>query len=422
MKHQRYPPPTFVVATDSLAASATADARGSIADRRAATCGFNADRINTPRFRTTTPFSSSSSFITIPPGISPTALLDSPILLPNSQPSPTTGTFPAPILSYENAALNGSRDPDASTDTSAFRLKPPVNDSHPTLSNFDNQGYNVGPHALALADAPMDFEFPAEFPKEAAATICSRDLVIDMKPVNSMAQPNFIDTQVCGSDVPSNQTSIKRGPIKGKINGMHMEDQKGTFMGTGGGRTSEDGYSWRKYGQKQVKGSEYPRSYYKCTSPSCQVKKKIERSHDGQITEIIYKGAHNHPKMHSVRRGQLDSCYDVAEIDDGNENRVKLEAGWVAESGQKHNEPGSDWRAEGMERTSSPSVVTELSDLLSTAQGKPVFESVGTPELSSAVVSHEDDDDGITQGSISIGGYTDEEESDSKRRYFPKFL
>ncbi|KAL5553707.1 hypothetical protein UlMin_041108 [Ulmus minor] len=59
-------------------------------------------------------------------------------------------------------------------------------------------------------------------------------------------------------------------------------------------KPSDDGYNWRKYGQKQVKGSEYPRSYYKCTHPNCPVKKKVERSLDGQVTEIIYKGQHNH--------------------------------------------------------------------------------------------------------------------------------
>lgn len=68
-------------------------------------------------------------------------------------------------------------------------------------------------------------------------------------------------------------------------------------------RPSDDGYNWRKYGQKQVKGSEYPRSYYKCTHPKCPVKKKVERSHDGQVTEIVYKGDHSHsPKPQSSRR------------------------------------------------------------------------------------------------------------------------
>lgn len=59
-------------------------------------------------------------------------------------------------------------------------------------------------------------------------------------------------------------------------------------------KPADDGYNWRKYGQKHVKGSEYPRSYYKCTHSNCPVKKKVERSLDGQVTEIIYKGQHNH--------------------------------------------------------------------------------------------------------------------------------
>lgn len=67
-------------------------------------------------------------------------------------------------------------------------------------------------------------------------------------------------------------------------------------------RPSYDGYNWRKYGQKQVKGSEYPRSYYKCTHPNCPVKKKVERSLDGEIAEIVYKGEHNHSKPQPPRR------------------------------------------------------------------------------------------------------------------------
>lgn len=59
-------------------------------------------------------------------------------------------------------------------------------------------------------------------------------------------------------------------------------------------KPADDGYNWRKYGQKQVKGSEYPRSYYKCTHPNCPVKKQVERSVEGLVTEIIYKGQHNH--------------------------------------------------------------------------------------------------------------------------------
>eukprot|EP00976_Prorocentrum_cordatum_P079555 1183601-Prorocentrum_minimum.AAC.2 len=41
----------------------------------------------------------------------------------------------------------------------------------------------------------------------------------------------------------------------------------------------DDGYRWRKYGQKLVRGSPHPRSYYKCTyTGDCSVRRHVERT------------------------------------------------------------------------------------------------------------------------------------------------
>ncbi|GKA87214.1 probable WRKY transcription factor 57 [Tanacetum coccineum] len=57
----------------------------------------------------------------------------------------------------------------------------------------------------------------------------------------------------------------------------------------------EDGYRWRKYGQKAVKNSPFPRSYYRCTNSKCTVKKRVERSSADPTTVITtYEGQHCH--------------------------------------------------------------------------------------------------------------------------------
>ncbi|PON84366.1 WRKY domain containing protein [Trema orientale] len=72
------------------------------------------------------------------------------------------------------------------------------------------------------------------------------------------------------------------------------EGDRDCSAGGGGSITSEDGFYWRKYGQKQVVGSKYPRIYYKCMHLNCKVKKKVKRSDEGHITEILHSGVHNH--------------------------------------------------------------------------------------------------------------------------------
>ncbi|KAL6578751.1 WRKY Transcription Factor [Orobanche minor] len=59
---------------------------------------------------------------------------------------------------------------------------------------------------------------------------------------------------------------------------------------------SDDGCSWRKYGQKDILGAKYPRSYYRCTYRSvrnCLATKQVQRSdNDADVFDITYKCTH----------------------------------------------------------------------------------------------------------------------------------
>ncbi|XP_066355755.1 protein WRKY1-like [Miscanthus floridulus] len=60
-----------------------------------------------------------------------------------------------------------------------------------------------------------------------------------------------------------------------------------------------DEYSWRKYGQKPIKGSPHPRGYYKCSSVrGCPARKHVERCVDDPAMLIVtYEGEHNHNQL-----------------------------------------------------------------------------------------------------------------------------
>ncbi|KAG7023933.1 WRKY transcription factor WRKY24 [Cucurbita argyrosperma subsp. argyrosperma] len=186
------------------------------------------------------PLFSPSSFFTIPPGISPTQLLDSPVLLTSSnfQASPTTGA---------------------------------ISTGH-HQKNMKQEQHNLA-----------EFSFPRTNPTKSSS---SSSIMFQ----SSSMQQNQAWVSQAAFNFPPETT----------VNGGSKSDQHPQSQPKN--RASDDGYNWRKYGQKLVKGSENPRSYYKCTHPTCPVRKQVEKSLNGQITEIVYKSKHNHPKPEFPRR------------------------------------------------------------------------------------------------------------------------
>ncbi|KAL5211614.1 hypothetical protein ABZP36_022461 [Zizania latifolia] len=83
---------------------------------------------------------------------------------------------------------------------------------------------------------------------------------------------------------------------------------------------SADVWAWRKYGQKPIKGSPYPRGYYRCSSSKgCPARKQVERSRSDPNTFILtYTGEHNHSapthrnSLAGTTRNKLPSSFSSA--------------------------------------------------------------------------------------------------------------
>ncbi|KAI3918077.1 hypothetical protein MKX01_041397 [Papaver californicum] len=95
-----------------------------------------------------------------------------------------------------------------------------------------------------------------------------------------------------GKDSSNNKVAVKVNRSKKKVH----RPTRFAFQTKSVEDILDDGYRWRKYGQKAVKNSIYPRSYYRCTHHTCNVKKQIQRlSKDTSIVVTTYEGVHNHP-------------------------------------------------------------------------------------------------------------------------------
>ncbi|KAK2650098.1 hypothetical protein Ddye_017587 [Dipteronia dyeriana] len=73
-------------------------------------------------------------------------------------------------------------------------------------------------------------------------------------------------------------------------------EQVKVCSGTGLEGPLDDGYCWRKYGQKDILGANFPRGYYRCThrhAQGCLATKQVQRSdEDPSIFEVTYRGRH----------------------------------------------------------------------------------------------------------------------------------
>uniref|UniRef100_A0A5B7C2R3 Putative WRKY transcription factor 46 n=1 Tax=Davidia involucrata TaxID=16924 RepID=A0A5B7C2R3_DAVIN len=98
-----------------------------------------------------------------------------------------------------------------------------------------------------------------------------------------------------GSD-PDSKDQCHRDVFKKRKTLPRWTEQVRVCSGTGVEGPLDDGYSWRKYGQKDILGANFPRAYYRCTHRNvqgCLATKQVQRSdQDSSIFQVTYRGRH----------------------------------------------------------------------------------------------------------------------------------
>ncbi|PIN00150.1 hypothetical protein CDL12_08816 [Handroanthus impetiginosus] len=116
------------------------------------------------------------------------------------------------------------------------------------------------------------------------------------------------------ADGPECKNRPKRNST-GELEALSKPGKKPKYVVHAAGNVgiSGDGYRWRKYGQKMVKGNPHPRNYYRCTSAGCPVRKHIEKAMDntGEVV-ITYMGVHDHDKPVPKKRHGPKNTHLVA--------------------------------------------------------------------------------------------------------------
>ncbi|XP_030537315.1 probable WRKY transcription factor 33 isoform X2 [Rhodamnia argentea] len=286
-----------------------------------------------PRFRSTPPPSlplspppvSPSSYFAIPPGLSPTDLLDSPLLFSTSNVgSPTVGAFAGEAAGWRRSGSYGGAVKGEEKGFSEFSFQPHQSRSAAAATSLSSMSQSSS--ALVSVEVSSKDQESWNYYKPMMTT--DESLVRRGRETSEFAP-------IQNSAIPTSQASTQNltPPSEAFQANGNTNLQPAYFMREQ--KKSDDGYNWRKYGQKQVKGSENPRSYYKCTFPGCPTKKKVERSLDGHITEIVYKGTHNHAKPLSTRRSSSQSIQPPSSSTAYFENPDQLALAACSENGQQ---------------------------------------------------------------------------------------
>ncbi|GAA0148225.1 DNA-binding transcription factor [Lithospermum erythrorhizon] len=169
------------------------------------------------------------------------------------------------------------------------------NENNVTNTIFSRMGYHqITSSVDKLSVAPVVAAASPRLKSTTSILVTPNDLINNCGTSNN--EGHVMETQLLQISSPQN-TGIKRRKSQAKKVVCIPAPAPVSSSRQGGEVVPSDLWAWRKYGQKPIKGSPYPRGYYRCSSSKgCSARKQVERSRtDPNMLVITYTCEHNHP-------------------------------------------------------------------------------------------------------------------------------
>ncbi|XP_061339206.1 probable WRKY transcription factor 70 [Gastrolobium bilobum] len=167
------------------------------------------------------------------------------------------------------------------------------------------QGQKSATQLKVLLEKP--FEDDGSFSSEELVTNILRSFTEALSIITSSSEPgcggevahqNLLNSGENGTPFTSGDSgeSRKRSSPARKVGRGCYQRRKGAQTRTTLSNTTDDNHSWRKYGQKEIQNSKFPRSYFRCSSKydqGCKATKQVQLTQENpDMYKIMYIGIH----------------------------------------------------------------------------------------------------------------------------------
>ncbi|XVF08873.1 hypothetical protein REPUB_Repub07fG0041700 [Reevesia pubescens] len=197
-------------------------------------------------------------------------------------------------------------------DRAEFNLR-----GHMAILNFPNEYYSQVMRSGSSPNYPSSYSGNVGKSFEKGKQVFEFEYLDDKRLENDYFD---LDSEICEVDIDEDEPKAKKWKCfenenKGVIGpaSKTTTGHKIAYRTRSNNEEVDDGYRWRKYGQKIVKENPHARHYYRCSTGDCPVRKLIEPdSEDRSFSIITYEGRHNHdvPFINGLNNWHFPLCRD----------------------------------------------------------------------------------------------------------------